>query len=749
MDDYLIIFHDFNKKIKQLLLLIFLNIGIILLTFIISRTNSGITTAIVAALLFLLIAGMILSVIIIRKIQETLKSTQEMHLKQISKTTLNKNRQFQKLMTDNLFEYHYQPIINAKSGDIFAYEAFMRTAPDIGLQPLEILDLATKCGCLHELEKYTLYNNLNFLKKNIDPLHGKKLFINSIINGRLSEEDFHELYLTYKNEFHDLVFEIMDTNHLNADNIKLLDEQMQKSGFQLSLDNYNPEHSTSAAILNTSPHYIKLDVSFLRYTLSSFKKQHIISNLIHFAGQNNMKVIAEGIETLEELEYSINLGVDYIQGFYLANPCSDIVKKLPKKIITQITEINDNRNKSLIIDKKYETKGETVCSTVAMALKMYSDIVIQEKEICLIGTQEMVANLSIIIPDGHNCILTLDNINLRGKEKPSILLGSDCSVTLCLIGDNYISYDGIRVPETSNLKLTGDGNLFITTERGNYTGIGGTSQQSYGNITLAHNGILKIKTNGSQAVSIGGGQNSSNSLIHCISGTTCIEGSGYNSVGIGNLSGNAYITLEGGSLQLLSEGTKAVAIGSLRGFVNINISAHLSVKCNGKNAVAIGAIDNSDGNIVISGGSLNIKFNTFTGSGIGALGGKVNILILKGDIEIYGNGSDVIGIGEHSGFGDILIKNGTISVNIYATNASPIGNIHRNIIIDGGNIQCDFPENITPVNSYGTPLVSRIIMNTNEFCQTVDTVSYSYEYHADFCERYPYIKVYLPENIIY
>jgi hypothetical protein len=73
------------------------------------------------------------------------------------------------------------------------------------------------------------------------------------------------------------------------------------------------------------------------------------------------------------------------------------------------------------------------------------------------------------------------------------------------------------------------------------------------------------------------------------------------------------------------------------------------------------------------------------------------------------------------------------------------GNVPQKIIIDSGNIQCDFPEETILVNSYGTPLVSHIITNSDEFQHTIETVSYSYEYKASYSSRYPFIKVYLPE----
>ena len=91
---------------------------------------------------------------------------------------------------------------------------------------------------------------------------------------------------------------------------------------------------------------------------------------------------------------------------------------------------------------------------------------------------------------------------------------------------------------------------------------------------------------------------------------------------------------------------------------------------------------------------------------------------------------------------------GILSAQLYATNAIAMGNAKRNIVINGGNILCDLSDDIIPVNSYNTPLVARVIMASDEFRHKVDTVNYSYEYHASYCERYPYIKVYLPEGTI-
>ena len=68
-------------------------------------------------------------------------------------------------------------------------------------------------------------------------------------------------------------------------------------------------------------------------------REHIIKNLISYAKNRNIKVIAEGIETKEQLQKLINLGVDYGQGFYFSKP-QFYPPKLSNELINEIIEMN-------------------------------------------------------------------------------------------------------------------------------------------------------------------------------------------------------------------------------------------------------------------------------------------------------------------------------------------------------------------------------------------------------------------------
>ena len=55
---------------------------------------------------------------------------------------------FNLLIEKNLFHYHFQPIVDTQSGNVFGYEALMRTAPEINMRPIEVIDIATNLGRL-------------------------------------------------------------------------------------------------------------------------------------------------------------------------------------------------------------------------------------------------------------------------------------------------------------------------------------------------------------------------------------------------------------------------------------------------------------------------------------------------------------------------------------------------------------------------------------------------------------------------
>jgi EAL domain-containing protein (putative c-di-GMP-specific phosphodiesterase class I) len=212
----------------------------------------------------------------------------------------------------------------------------------LGMLPMEILDLATKENRLYDIEKHTFNNTLSIMKEASDTFQTKKLFINSVSSHQLSDEDFYDLYQNYGPLFKNVVMEITESTLLDEKGTKLLHQRLQNTNCQLALDDYGTGYSNESNLLNSNPHYVKVDRSLVHNINYDSKKQHLVSNLINFAKHNQIKIIAEGIETYEEFEYVIHLGVDYIQGFFTAKPNPFLIDTIAEDLLEKFRMLNCN-----------------------------------------------------------------------------------------------------------------------------------------------------------------------------------------------------------------------------------------------------------------------------------------------------------------------------------------------------------------------------------------------------------------------
>ena len=88
------------------------------------------------------------------------------------------------------------------------------------------------------------------------------------------------------------------------------------------LDDYGTGYNSEKCLLTLSPQYVKVDIAIIRDIDTDADKQQIVSNIVEYAHQRGMYIIAEGVETKEELEKVLELKVDLLQGYYLARPAA-------------------------------------------------------------------------------------------------------------------------------------------------------------------------------------------------------------------------------------------------------------------------------------------------------------------------------------------------------------------------------------------------------------------------------------------
>ena len=253
---------------------------------------------------------------------------------------LNSQENLNKLLDEELIEYAFQPIISASTGEIFAYEALMRPQLESLKNPLHVIKLATADSRLYEIERITFFKALEGFVRNKKKFKDAKVFINSIPNHSLSNEDSERFEELYGEHLDRLVIELLENEKSNGKNISKKRKLIEKWNAKLAIDDFGSGYNNEAVLLAITPDFVKIDMGIVRGIDSDLNRQQISKNLISYAKQRNIKIIAEGVETKGELEKLIELNVDYLQGYYFSKP-EFIPQEISSKLVKEVLHINE------------------------------------------------------------------------------------------------------------------------------------------------------------------------------------------------------------------------------------------------------------------------------------------------------------------------------------------------------------------------------------------------------------------------
>jgi len=231
----------------------------------------------------------------------------------------------------------YQPIVSLTDGKIFGYEALSRVLDDgINLDIERIFVIAEKMNKLWEFETLCRKKALENAKHILVDTE-KKLFLNvnpNVIHDIEFKDGFTKSRLDkYGLDFHNIVFEITERNAI-ADKEVFLEaiEHYRKQNYGIAIDDVGSGYSGLNVINDTKPDIIKLDIHLIKNIDKYETKQFLCKAMVDFGKNTDVKVIAEGIETEEELQTLIKLDVDFGQGYFLGMPRKSFADIAPEKI---------------------------------------------------------------------------------------------------------------------------------------------------------------------------------------------------------------------------------------------------------------------------------------------------------------------------------------------------------------------------------------------------------------------------------
>lgn len=224
------------------------------------------------------------------------------------------------LIDDRLVRYVFQPIVDAHTGEVFAYEALMRPQLPALSSPLDVLTLARSQSKLYQIEYLTLFKSLETFASFGERTRDTKLFVNSIPNQVLTQKDFERFQREFAPYLHRIVIELTESEKHNETFTAQKQVYLEQWGSCFALDDFGTGYNGEAMLLSVVPGFIKIDMSIVRGIDADPDRQSICKNLVSYSRQRQIKVIAEGVETLGELQTLIDCQVDYLQGYYLGKP---------------------------------------------------------------------------------------------------------------------------------------------------------------------------------------------------------------------------------------------------------------------------------------------------------------------------------------------------------------------------------------------------------------------------------------------
>ena len=233
-------------------------------------------------------------------------------------------RDFQQLLTEERVYYVFQPVFSARTGKAMAYEALMRSDMEALRSPATIMKLAREQGALCEIERLTFFKSLetfDHLRSEGLVRRDTMLFINSIANVSLTDADFADFRRQFAPMLKKMVIEITEEEETMPEVLAIKRRQLGGTAV-FALDDYGSGYSNSNNLLLLAPHYIKLDIAIIRGIYSNIDKQQVVTDVVTYAHARQMQVVAEGIENEAELRTVLRLGVDLLQGYFLARPAA-------------------------------------------------------------------------------------------------------------------------------------------------------------------------------------------------------------------------------------------------------------------------------------------------------------------------------------------------------------------------------------------------------------------------------------------
>lgn len=233
----------------------------------------------------------------------------------------------------------YQPQVNMLSGEITGYEALMRINSELlgFVSPEEFIPIAEDNGMINELGEWALYEACMFNNTIIKNGYGPYKVSVNVSTSQLKKDNFIDIIKSIPAKtgmsLKYLEIEITESVLMQSfeHNLKLIN-QIKELGVAIALDDFGTGYSSFNYLTQLPIDTLKIDKSFIDDICHNENDKYIANTIISLAHQMNIAVVAEGVESMDQLEILQDQLCDTLQGYLFSKP---ITASELAKIITQ------------------------------------------------------------------------------------------------------------------------------------------------------------------------------------------------------------------------------------------------------------------------------------------------------------------------------------------------------------------------------------------------------------------------------
>lgn len=235
---------------------------------------------------------------------------------------------FEEALNDEEFLVYYQPKIDLSTEKVIGAEALVRWKKSDGtmVPPGEFIPVYEKNGQIEKLDEYVFRKVCQLQRREMD--EWKKLINISVNLSRSSilHDGIAECYIKIAKDnkipFSCVPLEITESAAIYGKRIHSTTEQLVNAGFKLHMDDFGSGYSSMLCLNQIPFSALKIDKSLIDHVCEE-KGKTLVEQVIMLSKLLNMKVVAEGVETEEQIIELRKMNCDEIQGFYYAKPMSE------------------------------------------------------------------------------------------------------------------------------------------------------------------------------------------------------------------------------------------------------------------------------------------------------------------------------------------------------------------------------------------------------------------------------------------